>query len=154
MDEGFRCETCGATLGGAPLSCPNGHAVAPPLPTSPSAPTGLSPRPDPYAQINNPLHTDWGHAPTQSPPVITPPPPPTPPGRRTPWTRRLVAVVALALLAAGLWLERDRISDLAHDLGERISGESALDQPSVVDGRSDTSVGSFVAQATLSPITT
>lgn len=99
-------------------------APASPGPTS-AEQLGISARPDPYAQITNPLHTGWGTTPppTAAPTVhsVTPVATPTRPRRR----RLIVTVVVLALLVGGLLWQRDRVSDLVDDISARISGDSA-----------------------------
>lgn len=99
-------------------------APASPVPAS-AEQLGISARPDPYAQITNPLHTGWGTTPppTTAPTVqaVTPTATPTRPRRR----RLIVTVVVLALLVGGLLWQRDRVGDLVDDIRARISGDSA-----------------------------
>jgi ferric-dicitrate binding protein FerR (iron transport regulator) len=84
----------------------------------------LQDRPDPYAQITNPLNTGWGSTPPAPPrtPLATNP---TPIRRRSPWLRRGVVLLVLAAIAGGLWWQRERVEDVVTDLRDRISEESA-----------------------------
>ena len=132
-------DSVGATAGStgpvtaAPLATapvPAGPMPAGPIPTEPmtaatSAPPPTS-RPDPYTQIANPLHTGWGTT-----PVAAPEPPPTQltiKRKRSPWLRRGILLLVMALLGVGLWSQRDRIEEKVDDLTN--DTESSLVSPS------------------------
>jgi hypothetical protein len=106
---------------------PPGAPTPPPAAAPPSQIPALPDRPDPYAQIANPLHTGWGETPPITPPTASPPETTAPasPGPRARWVRRAALVALLALLAGGIAWQRDRIGDLVQDLGDRIDGEGA-----------------------------
>ncbi len=90
----------------------------------------LSNRPDPYAQITNPLHTEWGKpSPTPIHHVI-PAPAPVTFRRRSRWVRRFVTLLVLALMGAAIWWQRAWLGDTVQSLYDRINGE---DSAQVVD---------------------
>lgn len=74
----------------------------------------LAARPDPYSQIANPLHTGWGTAHANTPELA--------PAQikvrkhRSPWIRRAVALLILALIAGVLWWQRAPLEDKVNDL--------------------------------------
>lgn len=116
-------------------AAPTGSVPAEPAPDEPpparpgliqQAPGQPAPRPDPYSQISNPLHTDWD---PRAPRVATTDDVSyTVQSRRvrSPWIRRVVIMVLLAALGAGTWLARDQISSAYDDLSDRISSDEAL----------------------------
>lgn len=105
----------------AALPVAPGSSTPPPPPPPPPAA-----RPDPYTQIANPLHTGWGTT-----PVAAPEPPPTQltvRRRRSPWLRRGILLLVVALLGVGLWSQRDKIEDAVDDL--TAGTENSLVSPS------------------------
>ena len=113
-----------------PAGAPPGPAQAAAAPLPPRPP--LAPRPDPYAQISNPLHTAWGQAPPTPAVHHLPPPTPVTHRRGSKWLGRLAKLLVLALLAGGIWWQRDWLGDQVDSLYERINGDdtsSALQDP-------------------------
>lgn len=108
--------------------------TAPPTPATQVSAPGVTGRPDPYAQISNPLHTGWGTAAPAAPPLVhMTPPSPASTQRRSPWVRRTIVVLVLALIAGALWWQRDRIGDAIDDLrGDE--GAAAVDVDAAADG--------------------
>ncbi len=138
MGQFQRCDSCGAVMQTDSASCPicaspygsvaaapAAPVAAPPLAAGSSVPPPAA-RPDPYAQIANPLHTGWGTT-----PAAAPEPPPTQltvRRRRSPWLRRGVLLLVVALLGIGLWSQRDKIEDAVDDL--TAGTENSLVSPS------------------------
>ena len=108
--------------------------TAPPTPATQVSAPGVTGRPDPYAQISNPLHTGWGTAAPAAPPLVhMTPPSAASTQRRSPWVRRTIVVLVLALIAGALWWQRDRIGDAIDDLrGDE--GAAAVDVDAAADG--------------------
>lgn len=131
MGDLRQCVNCGLVMGGGHRHCIGCGADAdqpasenPPAPTATAAADPI-PRPDPYSQISNPLHTDWNpHAPHAA---TTDDVSYTVQARhvRSPWIRRLVIIVLLVALAAGAWLAREQIGSVYDDLSDRISSDEA-----------------------------
>lgn len=106
-----------------PSPAPPVAPSAPPPTPAPSTAAPLQDRPDPYAQIANPLNTGWGSTPP-APPTAPTPTNPTPIRRRSPWLRRGIVLLVFAAIAGGLWWQRERVEDVVTDLRDRISEES------------------------------
>lgn len=105
------------------------HPQEPPPDSAGDAPTPTgppSPRPDPYAQFGNPLHTSWGVEQPRRPPspatVISAAPARR---RRSGVGRLLLAVVLVGAVVGGIWLAREPLGDLLDDVLGATEGDGS-----------------------------
>ncbi len=123
----------------APVTSPPADVAVPPAAVAPhpspsptprvvpaAAAASLPHRPDPYAQIGNPLHDTWA---SQPDPVAATKDLTVRRNRTgSPWFARSLKLVVIVALAGGAWIAREPIGDAASAAWDRIN-EIAGDDP-------------------------